>query len=239
MESMRVNLAGVAHPPSGVQSQPGAAGPHYGYSDGKDVGGEKFMGFKAVYGKNLALDRKYTCSIPSATSWQAGDTETTHKLTDGIAWCAYGGGAAYMHGLYWERPKDLAITIDLEKPEKVGAFRAHVHGYPWFDAMKGEMPERIEVLTSLDGKEFTSRGTFNLKLRWKDLSADFMWPDSERFEGHMFDLILPEQVDARYVRFQVASTRGAGITELQALDFIRKEPFDLRIALPKDAPPAK
>jgi len=236
MESMRVGLKGNI---KDVQ---------YGYSDlparsalaeagGKDIGGTKFVSFKTIYGKNLAEGKSYACSIPSARNWDAGEKDGSRKLTDGVAWCAYGGGAAYSYGLLWGSPKDVTVTVDLEKPEKLGGFRIHVHGYPCFDAMKGEMPEKIEVLTSVDGKEFANRGFFDLKLRWKDLPADFMWPDSEQFEGHMFDLALPAQVEARYVRFAISSTRMTGITEVQALDSIKRVPFDLRVALPKDAPP--
>jgi hypothetical protein len=102
--------------------------------------------------------------------------------------------------------------------------------------MKGEMPERIEVLTSTDNQTFASQGFFNLKLRWKDLPVNFMWPDSEQFQGHMFDLILPSPVEARYVQFKVNSPRATAITEVQALDFIAYRPFDLRLALPDDGP---
>ena len=234
-----VNVGGVDHPQmeSLRVNVKGAAGElKYGYSDGKDVGGKKFVSFKAIYGRNFAEGKSYTCSIPSADSWDAGDKNGSRKLTDGIAWCAYGGGAAYSHGLLWNGPKDVTITVDLEKPEKLGGFRVHVHGYPYPDAMRGGMPDKIEVLTSVDDKAYASRGFFNLKMRWKDLPADFMWPDSEQLQGHMFDLVLPARVEARYVRFKVASTRMVGITEVQALDAIKREPFDLRIALPNEKP---
>ena len=77
------------------------------------------------------------------------------------------------------------------------------------------MPERIEVLTSTDNQRFVSQGFFNLKLRWKDLPVNFMWPDSEAIQGHMFDLIAPKAVEARYVQFKVNSARSVGITEVQ------------------------
>jgi hypothetical protein len=128
--------------------------------------------------------------------------------------------------------------VDLEKSEKVGGFRVHAHeAYPWFDAMKGQMPDRIEVLTSVNDEEYTSRGFVKLNLRWKDLPADFMWPDSEEFQGHMYDLVLPAPVEARYVRLKIAripTGRILGITEIQALDSIKREPFDLRVALPDE-----
>jgi len=36
------------------------------------------------------------------------------------------------------------------------------------------------------------------------------------------------------VRFQVTPRRAVGISEVQALDFVKYEPFDLRVALPAD-----
>jgi hypothetical protein len=147
---------------------------------------------------------------------------------------------AYSYGLYWgrnpkERPvKDLLITVDLEKPEKCGGFRIHVHGHPYYDALQGEMPHQVEVLTSQDNQHFTSRGSFNLKLHWKDLPANYMWPDSEQLHGCMFDLRLPQPVEARYVQFKINSPSSVAVTEVQALDKITYEPFDLRIALPNE-----
>ena len=233
-----INVGGVDHPEmESVQiNLKGAAGElKYGYTDGRDVGGDKYVPFWATYGTNFAEGKSYTLSIPSTTQYNAGDKEGQHKLTDGIAWCAYGGGAAYSHGLYWKKNlKDLLITVDLEKPEQCGAFRIHVHGWPWYDAIRGEMPEQIEVLTSADNQTFASQGFFNLKLHWKDLPVNFMWPDSEQLQGHMFDLILPKPVEARCVQFKVNSPRATAITEVQALDWIKYEPFDLRIALPND-----
>jgi hypothetical protein len=220
MESVRINLKGAA----GEVKQ--------GYSDGKDVSGEKYVPYWVTYGKNFAEGKHYTMSIPSLTQYKAGDTAGSHKLTDGIAWCSDAGGNAYSYGCYWLRPKDLLITVDLEKPERCGAFRIHVHGHPFYNAIKGEMPERIEVLTSSDNQAFTSQGFFNMKLRWKDLPVNYMWPDSEQLQGYMFDLVLPQPVDARYVQFKVNSARAVAITEVQALDTIQHAPFDLRIALP-------
>ena len=40
-------------------------------------------------------------------------------------------------------------------------------------------------------------------------------------------------VEARYVEFKVSTPRATAITEVQALDCIKYEPFDLRIALPE------
>jgi hypothetical protein len=208
-----------------------------GYSDGKDPGGRKYVPCWSTDGTNFAEGKSYTLSRPTTGGWDSKDPEGK-KLTDGIAWCAYGGGAAYSYGITWDKPKGETITVDLGGSHNVGAFKIHLHGYPWFDALRGEMKDTVELLTSADNKTFASGGFFNLKLRWKDLPANFMWPDSERIEGHSFELILPKPVEARYVQYKITSGRLVGVTEVQALDTIKREPFDLRIALPDQKAPA-
>jgi hypothetical protein len=96
------------------------------------------------------------------------------------------------------------------------------------------MPYQIELLTSSDNKTFSSQGLFDLKLRWKDLPVNYMWPDSEQVPGYMFDLLLPSPVETRYVQFKINSPKSVAVTEVQALDWIKHEPFDLRIALPNE-----
>ena len=231
-----IDVGGADHPKMeslSVRLKRAAGDSRYGYSDGKDVGGEKWVGKWLTEGKNLAEGKSYALSKPSETAWEAGDPDGK-KLTDGIAYSCYGGGTAFMNGVIWNNPKDVTITVDLGEVQKVGATRIHAHGYPCFDALKGEMNDKIEVLTSNDNKAFTSQGFINQKLRWKDLPANFMWPDWERIEGHLFDLTLPKPVDARYVQFKLNSQRSLGITEVQAYDQLKYEPFDLRLALPDD-----
>ena len=50
--------------------------------------------------------------------------------------------------------------------------------------------------------------------------------------AHNFELIPPEPVQARYVRYKVTPERALTVSEVEVLDSIRYEPFDLRIALP-------
>jgi hypothetical protein len=59
-----------------------------------------------------------------------------------------------------------------------------------------------------------------------------MWPDDETCKGHNFELIPPNPVEARYVRFKVKCARRTAVSEVQVLEFIKYEPFDLKIALP-------
>lgn len=221
MRSLRVNFQGAV------------PGVRYGYADGRDAPAEKFVPRWVTYGKNLALGKPYTVSIPSATPWGTGDPEG-NRLTDGVIGSPYAGGIAGRSCLCWTQGQKPAITVDLGQPEKCGAFRIHLTGYPFWDAMKGEVQDQAEVLTSLDGKEFVRRGSFDLNLRWRDLAVNHLWPDEETFTGPIFDLDLSQPVPARYVRFKLTSRRFLMASEVQVLDQIQYRPFDLRVALPEE-----
>jgi len=220
VESLRVNLKGAV------------ADVKYGYSDAREAPAMKFMPRWVTYGANLALGKPYQVSVPSGDNWGAGDPEGK-KLTDGIVGPPYAGGAAPRWGLCWTERKDPAITVDLGKPERCGAFRIQVTGYPFWDAMKGEVKDGIEVLTSMDDQNYASRGMVDTRLRWKDLPVNHMWPDDEQFAGPVFEMALPQPVQARYVRFKLTPKRFMIVSEVQVLDGIKYEPFDLRIALPE------
>jgi len=127
------------------------------------------------------------------------------------------------------------MTIDLGQSNSIAAVRAHIHGYPDADAMKGKVKDKIEVLTSADGTQFVSQGLFDFNLRWKDLPVNYMWNDEETFGAYNHLLMLPEPVEARYVKFKIAPARKLGLTELQVLDGVKFTPFDLKIALPTAA----
>jgi hypothetical protein len=70
------------------------------YSDGRDVGGEKFRWRWATYGTNLAVGKPYTVSLPSNDNWGAGDPEGK-KLTDGVVGPPFAGGVYPMYSLGW------------------------------------------------------------------------------------------------------------------------------------------
>jgi hypothetical protein len=59
-------------------------------------------------------------------------------------------------------------------------------------------------------------------------------PDDETATGFVFALLPPKPVEARHVRFRIVPRRTLAVSEVQVLDGIRYEPFDLRIALPDD-----
>jgi len=106
--------------------------------------------------------------------------------------------------------------------------------WPWWDALKGQVKDTVEVLTSVDAQEYTSRGFFALNLRRKDIPINHMLPDDETAAGFLYALEAPEPVDARYVRYRITPQRILTVSEVQVLDSIRYEPFDLRIALPDE-----
>ncbi|MGB7159101.1 MAG: hypothetical protein WBD40_13615 [Tepidisphaeraceae bacterium] len=231
-----LNVGGADHPvvTSLTINTKGARGGDVkpGYSDGKDAGGEKWVGKWVTYGTNLAQGKPYTLSVPpSDNQWEAGDPDLK-KLTDGRVGSSYSGGGSYKEGPLWNKNAKPEITVDLGESKKAAAFRIHIHGYPGQDAMKGKVKDEVEVLVSGDGKEFKPAGKFDFNLRWKDVPVNYMWTDEELFVAHNHTLALDAPVDARFVRFAVKPSRMMVVTEVQVLDGVKSEPFDLKIALP-------
>ncbi len=208
-----------------------------GYSDGKDVGGEKWVGQWVTYGKDLAMGKAYTVSAPPAEKksvWGAND-DSGKRLTDGRVGSSYTAGVNFSEGPGWNKGANPEITVDLGEPQKLAAFRIHFLGYPAQDAIKGEIKDKVEVLTSDDGKDYKSAGNFDFNLHWKDIPVNYVWNDEETFNAYNHTLTLPSPVTARYVKFKVNNARTLVITEVQALDSIEFKPFDLKIALPDPA----
>ena len=222
VNSLRVNLKG---PVENIK---------YGYSDGFDVGSNKYVSRWISYGKNLAEGKHYKVSVPSKTHWGAGDPQGK-KLTDGIMGPPYAGSIGPRYALCWDKGDNPVIEVDLEKAQSCGAFRIHLSaGWPWWDAMKGQVKDKVEVLTSLDGRTFSSQGFFALNLRWKDIPANHMMPDEETATGFTYVLVPKKSIEARYVRFKIDTERTLTVSEVQVLDQIKYTPFDLRIALPDE-----
>ncbi|MCL2648727.1 MAG: discoidin domain-containing protein [Phycisphaerales bacterium] len=236
-----INVGGVDHPVVDsltVNLKGSRQNVKYGYSDDKDVGGEKWTGVWATYGKNLAAHKPYTVSVkplPKGEVWGSHD-DSGKRLTDTFVGSNYNGGKNYRDGAMWRDPFD--ITVDLGEAQACKAFRFHLFGFPAQDAIKGEVKDKVEVLTSLDGQNFTSAGNFDFNLRWKDVPENFMWPDDETFKAYNHTLALKDAVNARYVKFKVVPSRGKGAmgtSEVQVLDGYEFKPFDIRIALPDPA----
>lgn len=205
-----------------------------GYSDGRDGVGTKWVGRWLTCGKNLALGKPYTCSAPSLTSWEAGDPDGK-KLTDGVVGPPESGGTSYRSGAMWER-KSSPVVIDLDLGSSVpcASFGMNFHGYPFHDALKGQIKDVVEVWTSTDGRDYVRQGILPTDVRFKDVPVNFLLPDDETLTGYTYRLIPKEPVVARHVRYRITTPRHLCVTELEVLDTIRFTPFDLRIALPPD-----
>jgi hypothetical protein len=119
--------------------------------------------------------------------------------------------------------------------QKATAFRIHTNGYEGADAVKGQVKDKVEVLTSTDGQTYTSQGYFDFNLHWKDIPVNFMWPDEETFYAYNFLKMADAPVEARYVKFKITCARFVDVTEVQVLDDVKSTPFDLKIALPDKA----
>jgi hypothetical protein len=224
MESLRINLQGE---PGDVD-----ATVRYGYSDGQDIpDARKFQDRWVTYGKNLAKEKPYTCSVPSRDNWGAGDP-FGKILTDGIVGPPYTGGVAYRYGAMWKKGDLPVVTVDLGKVETCAAFRIQAGGYPWWDALQGEVQDQVEVQTSIDGHQYDSQGYFDLKLLWKDIPVNHIWPDEETICAPNYLLVPPAPIQARYVVFRITPQRFLSVSEVQVLDSVTYQPFDLKIALP-------
>ncbi|MBN2268986.1 MAG: hypothetical protein JXN61_00130 [Sedimentisphaerales bacterium] len=233
-----INVGGADHPVVNrlrVNLKGAVDNVEYGYSDGIDAGGRKYVPHWVSYGRNLAEGKSYKVSVSSKTSWGAGDPQGT-KLTDGIIGPPYAGGIGPGYALCWDKGDDPVIEVDLGQAQRCGAFRIHLSaGWPWWDAMKGQVKDKVEVLTSLDGRTFESRGFFALNLRWKDIPINHMMPDDETATGFTYDLVPGEAVEARYVKFKITAERTLTVSEVQVLDSIKYKPFDLLVALPDES----
>jgi hypothetical protein len=142
VESLQVNLQGAAG--SRV----------YGYSDGRDVGGQRFQERWRTVGRVLSTGKPYTCSVPSSTNWDAGDPEGT-KLTDGVVGPSFTGGATYRYGALWRRGEQPEITVDLGHLTPAAPSASTCSAIPAGMRRKGEVQDEAEVLTSMDGQSFT------------------------------------------------------------------------------------
>jgi hypothetical protein len=94
----------------------------------------------------------------------------------------------------------------------------------------------VEVLTSMDGTNYTAVGFLQSDLRKKDIPVNFLLPDDEKLTGATFRVIPPQPVTARHVQFKITNTRVFDVTEIEVLDAISIQPFDMRIALPDEKP---
>jgi len=204
----------------------------YGYSDGLDLQAKPFARKRHVWGRNLALGKKYTFSVPSGNNWGGGDPNMT-KLTDESVAPTYGMGTTYKEGPIWNPGRNPVITLDLEKPQTVAAVRIHITGYPC-DFYNGPFCD-VEILTSADGKTSTSQGTIKTKMSYKDVDGDFVMPEHGRFESWVFPLIFAKPVEVRYIQYKIANPKmHFDTSEIMAYDSVRMEDWHEPLAMPLD-----
>jgi hypothetical protein len=233
-----IDVGGVDHPvmDSLAINIKGARGElKYGYSDGAAETGkepEKFVGTWVTYGNNIAVGKPYTTSIPSENNWGAGDPDGK-KLTDGVVGSSYSGGASYGFGAIWSN-KNPVITLDLGESMTCASIGLHIHGYPPQDALKNEVQDKIEIQISDDGKEYKSIGLVKTALRFVEIPVNHMLNDEETLCAFTARLIPEQPVKARFIKYNCTSPRFFDVTELEVLDAIKYEPFDLRVALPEE-----
>jgi hypothetical protein len=220
MDSIRINI-----------EDPGDPAP-YGYGDGIDAGGQKHVPRQQRVGTNYATGRPYSFSRPPSGFQSSAGASNVTILTDGVVGAPATGGISYWSGQCWTSGSTVDLQLDLGQPRAVGAIRAHLLGYPAWDAFKGEVQDQVELLTSIDGVSFTSHGMLPTSLWRKDLPVNYMLQDDEKGTAWNFEKLLAAPVSARYVRYRMTPRRHLCATELQVLDRIDYDAFDLRIALP-------
>jgi hypothetical protein len=139
----------------------------------------------------------------------------------------------------WQPNANPVITLDLGTNSTCASFGMNLHGYPWWDALKGQVRDQVEVLTSLDGKEYRSQGFLKLNLWWKEIPVNYMWTDEETMTSGTFRLVPDRPITARFVQYRVSNKRIFDCAGLEVLDSIQNAPYDLRIALPDEAAPIR
>ena len=79
----------------------------------------------------------------------------------------------------------------------------------------------------------------DMTIRLKDVPFNYMLPDDESFGGWCFYLLSEKPMSARYVRYKVQHPDFFCPSELLVREFIRYDPFDLKIALPDEELPKR
>jgi hypothetical protein len=231
-----VNVGGSDHPVMDsikLTVADGSDAAPFGYTDGIDAGGQKYVYMKRTDGTNVAKNKPYSFSRPPSGFQSSAPASNTSILTDGVVGSPQSGGASYWWTQCWSANQEVSLQIDMGQPRTVGAFRAHLLGSPSWDALLGQVQDMVEIQTSLDGVNFGSQGVLQMALWKKDIPANHMLLDTEKATAWNFERRLPAPVSARYVRYRVTPRRILCASELQVFDRVDYEPFDMRIALPE------
>ena len=70
-------------------------------------------------------------------------------------------------------------------------------GYPFWDALKGQVQDSVEILTSVDGITFSSQGLLPTSLRKEEVPVNHMLQDDETATGWNFEQTLASPAQAR------------------------------------------
>ena len=230
-----VNVGGSDHPSMEsltLNVEGSGTGSPYGYSDGTDVGGQKYLYTKQTIGTNWARGCPTLSRARLQVSSHRHRRRNTTILTDGVVGSPVTGSFSYWLGQCWASGANVDLRVDLLQSRTTGAFRAHVFGYPGWDALEGRGPGPHR------GADIARRHRLHQPRRaadslWKkDIPINYMLQDDERATAWNFELTLPSAVSARYVLYRITPQRTVCVSELQALDRITYEPFDIRIAPP-------
>src|SRR4029077_8616903 len=93
----------------------------YGYNDGRDVGGQKYVPMKRTEGTNLASGKLYTVSRPPSQFQSSPGAANTTILTDGVVGSPVTGGSYYPWGQCWTSRTIDGLQDDLADPQRVRA----------------------------------------------------------------------------------------------------------------------
>jgi len=209
----------------------------YGYSDERKGLGKRVLDVWQECGRNVLQSKPYTLSAEPTRAWGADDPQR-QKLTDGVVGSNYAGGTAMKYAVgFDEKASPVDITVDMGKTHTISALGIHLTaGWPWWDALKGEIRDEIEALTSRDGQIFESQGTFALNFFRREVPINHMLPDDETAQAWNYFLRLESPVSTRFVRFRVTPRRSLGITEVQAFDRLDRREFSMQVLLPDEKP---
>ncbi len=140
--------------------------------------------------KNIAKGKDYTA--PEATG------SYTANLTDGIAeavptlddtWCGL------LHGT--NTNGTASVSLDFKTEKEIESFRVHLLNGGVNNSSGIRNPDKIQVFTSTDGKNYTSAGYLTLET-----------PTANDYTMHWAELKLSKPVNAQYVRFDISHTEG-------------------------------
>src|SRR4029078_8893089 len=107
-----------------------------GYSDGTDVGGQKYVYSRRTDGTNLAEHKPYSVSRPPSGFQDSADASNSTVLTDGIVGSPVTGGYSYWDGQCWTSGTAVDFVVNLQAVTMPAGVRAHLFGYPGWDALK-------------------------------------------------------------------------------------------------------